>query len=161
MPEIMPYLWFAGEAEDAAKFYVSTFKNSKMGKVSRYTDAGPGPVGSAMTVEFTLDGQDFIALNGGSPATVEGQPPIALFAHCDTQDEVDVLWDKLSDGGRKLPCGWVVDKFGVTWNIVPKGIVELVGSGDAEQQKRAMQAMMKMEKLDINEMRRALEGAAK
>ena len=161
MPEIMPYLWFAGEAEDAAKFYVSTFKNSKMGKVSRYTDAGPGPAGSAMTVEFTLDGQDFIALNGGSPATAEGQPPIALFAHCDTQDEVDVLWDKLSDGGRKLPCGWVVDKFGVTWNIVPKGIVELVGSGGAEQQKRAMQAMMKMEKLDINEMRRALDGAAK
>jgi len=161
MPAIMPYLWFAGEAEDAAKFYVSTFKNSKMGNVSRYTDAGPGPAGSAMTVEFTLDGQDFIALNGGDPAIAEGQPPIALFANCDTQDEVDALWDKLSDGGQKLPCGWLVDKFGITWNIVPKGIIELVGSGGEERQKRAMQAMMKMEKLDINEMRRALEGVSR
>jgi predicted 3-demethylubiquinone-9 3-methyltransferase (glyoxalase superfamily) len=158
MPQIMPFLWFATEAEDAVKFYVSTIKNSKIENVSRYTDAGPGPTGSAMTVEFTLDGQDMMALNGGEPASSPGQPPISLLANCDTQDEVDALWDKLSEGGRKLPCGWLVDKFGIAWNIVPKGIGELLGSADVERQQRAMKAMLQMEKLDINELRRAYEG---
>jgi predicted 3-demethylubiquinone-9 3-methyltransferase (glyoxalase superfamily) len=160
MPKIKPYLWFATEAEDAAKFYVATFKNSKMGNVSRYTDAGPGPSGSAMTVEFTLDGQDLIALNGGESAGSQGQPPISLFADCGTQEEVDALWDRLSEGGKKLPCGWLVDKFGITWNVVPSGIGDLVGSDDTERQQRAMKAMMKMGKLDINELRRAYEGVA-
>jgi predicted 3-demethylubiquinone-9 3-methyltransferase (glyoxalase superfamily) len=160
MPKIMPYLWFATEAEDAAKFYVSTFKNSKMGNVSRYTKAGPGPVGSAMTVEFNLDGRELMALNGGEPPSSQGQPPISLLANCDTQEEVDALWDRLSEGGKKLPCGWLVDKFGIAWNVVPNGIGELLGGADTERQQRAMQAMLKMEKLDINELRRAYEGVA-
>ena len=161
MPQIMPYLWFAREAEDAAKFYVSIFKNSKIEDVSRYTDAGPGPSGSAMTVRFTLDGQEFLALNGGEPAISQGQPPVSLLANCETQGEVDKLWDKLSEGGRKLPCGWVVDKFGITWNIVPDGLGDLLSSDDTERQQRAMKAMLKMEKLDINELRRVYEGVAR
>ncbi|MBV8459499.1 MAG: VOC family protein [Candidatus Eremiobacteraeota bacterium] len=158
MPQITPFLWFENKAEEAAKFYVSLFKNSKIQNISYYSDAGPGPAGTAMVVEFALDGQDFMALNGGPTGNVEGQPPISLFVSCETQDEVDKLWDKLGEGGRTLQCGWLVDKYGFTWNIVPQGLADLLGSDDAERQQRAMQAMLQMEKLDINELRRAYDG---
>ena len=158
MPQIIPYLWFDTQAEDAAKFYVATFKNSKIDDISRYSDAGPGPAGLAMTVRFTLDGQEIMALNGTQPASVQGQPPVSLLATCETQEEVDRLWDELAEGGKMIQCGWLVDKFGITWNIVPEGIGELLGSDDSERQQRAMRAMMQMVKLDINEMRRAYEG---
>jgi predicted 3-demethylubiquinone-9 3-methyltransferase (glyoxalase superfamily) len=158
MAEITPFLWFEDKAEEAARFYVSLFKNSKIDNISHYGDAGPRPAGTAMVVEFQLDGQDFMALNGGPAGELEGQPPISLFVSCETQDEVDQLWDKLGEGGRTLQCGWLVDKYGFTWNIVPKGLSELLGSDDAERQQRAMKAMLQMEKLDINELRRAYEG---
>lgn len=160
MSQIIPYLWYDDEAEEAVQYYVSIFKDSKIENISRYGEAGPMPAGTAMTVEFQIYGQDMLALNGGSPSAANGQPPVALFASCDTQDEVDDLWEKLSAGGRKLQCGWLVDKYGITWNIVPAGIGELLGSDDTEKQQRAMQAMLKMEKLDINELRRAYEGVA-
>ncbi len=160
MSQIIPYLWFENQAEDAAKFYVALFKNSKIENISRYTDAGPMPSGTAMVVEFQLLGQDFMALNGGSPSQTNGQPPVALFVNCDTQSEVDALWEKLSAGGQKLQCGWVVDKYGISWNIVPAGLGELLGSDDSEKQRRAMKAMLEMEKLDIDELRRAYDGVA-
>lgn len=160
MSQIIPYLWYDDEAEEAVRYYVSIFKDSKIENISRYGEAGPMPAGTAMTVEFQIFGQDMLALNGGSPSAANGQPPVALFASCDRQDEVDDLWEKLSAGGRKLQCGWLIDKYGITWNIVPAGIGELLGSDDTEKQQRAMQAMLKMEKLDINELRRAYEGVA-
>jgi predicted 3-demethylubiquinone-9 3-methyltransferase (glyoxalase superfamily) len=158
MSQIIPYLWYENQAEEAVRFYVSLFKDSKIDKISRYSDAGPMPSGTAMVVEFQLLGQDIMALNGGSASQMEGQPPIALFVNCDTQAEVDALWDKLSAGGRKLQCGWLVDKYGISWNIVPSGLGELLGSDDTEKQQRAMNAMLKMEKLDIVELRKAYEG---
>jgi len=161
MSQIIPYLWFEHEAEEAANFYVSVFKNSRIDGISRYGEAGPGPEGSAMVVEFQLDGQNFMALNGMVPAGAEGQPPIAMFVNCDTQDEVDALWDKLSVGGTKGQCGWLKDKYGISWNVVPQGLGDLLGSDDRERAKRAMQAMLEMEKLDINQMRRAYDGAAR
>lgn len=160
MSQIIPYLWYENQAEEAVKFYVSLFKDSKIDNISRYTDAGPLPSGTAMVVEFQLLGQDLMALNGGSPSGANGQPPVALFVSCDTQGEVDALWDKLSAGGRKLPCGWLVDKYGISWNIVPAGLGGLLGSDDSEKQQRAMKAMLQMEKLDINELRRAYDGVA-
>jgi predicted 3-demethylubiquinone-9 3-methyltransferase (glyoxalase superfamily) len=161
MPSITPFLWFETQAEDAAKYYVSIFKNSKITDVARYGDAGPGQKGSVMTVDFTLDGQEFMAINGG-PADPDApsrpdtpwQGAIALFVSCESQADVDVLWDKLSEGGKKLPCGWVTDKYGVTWNIVPSGLGEVLRGPDEERSQRAMQAMLQMQKLDIDELRR-------
>jgi predicted 3-demethylubiquinone-9 3-methyltransferase (glyoxalase superfamily) len=161
MSQIIPFLWFENQAEEAANFYVSVFKNSRIDNVSRYGEAGPGPDGSAMVVEFQLNGQDFMALNGTVPAGSEGQAPIAMFVSCDTQDEVDTVWDKLSAGGAKLQCGWLKDKYGIPWNIVPQGLGELLGSDDRDRAQRAMQTMLKMEKLDINELRRAYDGAVR
>ncbi len=161
MSQIIPYLWFESQAEEAANFYVSVFKNSRIENISRYGEAGPGAEGSAMVVEFQLNGQDFMALNGTVPAGSQGQAPIAMFVSCDTQDEVDALWDKLSAGGLRLPCGWLKDKYGIPWNIVPQGIGELLGSDDRDRARRAMQTMLAMEKLDINELRRAYDGAAR
>lgn len=161
MSQIIPFLWFENQAEEAVNFYVSIFKNSRIDDVSRYGAAGPGPEGLAMVVEFQLNGQDFMALNGMVPTGSEGQAPIALFVSCDTQDEVDELWDKLSAGGAKIQCGWLKDKYGIPWNIVPQGLGELLGSDDRIRAQRAMQAMLKMEKLDINELRRAYEDAAR
>jgi len=158
MSQIIPFLWFENKAEEATNLYVSIFKNSKIDNISRYGDAGPGPSGSVMTVEFQLEGQEFMALNGGEPSSSQGLSPIALFVSCETQDEVDALWDKLAEGGQKLQCGWLRDKYGIPWNIVPKGLGELLGSDDTERQQRAMKAMLQMEKLDINELRRAYEG---
>jgi len=157
MQKIVPFMWFDDNAEEAANFYVSIFKNSKIEDVSRYGEAGPGPAGAVMLVEFQLDGQDFMAINGGdSPGSASSG--IALFVNCETQDEVDRLWDKLSEGGEKGQCGWLKDRFGYSWNIVPQGLGELIGSDDREKAQRAMKAMLQMKKLDINELRRAYDG---
>ena len=158
MAEITPFLWFEDKAEEAARFYVSIFKNSKIDNVSRYGDAGPLEAGLAMTVEFQLLGQDVMALNGGMPPSADGQPPVSMFVSCDTQAEVDDLWEKLSAGGKKIQCGWLVDKYGISWNIVPAGIVDYLAGDDDAGRERAMKAMLQMEKLDIDELRRAYEG---
>jgi predicted 3-demethylubiquinone-9 3-methyltransferase (glyoxalase superfamily) len=161
MPKLTPFLWFDRDAEEAANFYVSIFKNSKIDNVSRYGEAGPGPSGSAMVVEFTLDGQELMAINGGQTSSVipdaAYQGAIALYADCETQNDVDTLWDKLSEGGEKLPCGWVRDKYGFVWNIVPRGLSDFIGGPDPERAQRAMKAMLQMQKLDIDELRRAYE----
>ena len=157
MSSITPFLWFQDQAEEAVNYYTSLFKDSTIENVTRYSEAGPGPAGSVMTIEFQLLGRDYMALNGGQPS-VAGIAPIALFVSCETQAEVDELWEKLAAGGKILQCGWLVDKFGISWNIVPQGLVELLGSDDRERQQRAMKAMLQMEKLDINELRRAYEG---
>jgi predicted 3-demethylubiquinone-9 3-methyltransferase (glyoxalase superfamily) len=159
---ITPLLWFNGQAEEAAKFYVSIFPDSKIDNVSHYGDAGPGKPGSAMMVEFTLGGQEFMALNGGdsqddsSPPLMRGS--VALFVDCETQAEVDRLWERLSEGGEIVQCGWLRDKYGFSWNIVPKGLAELFGDPDREKADRAMRAMLNMKKLDIDELRRAFDG---
>jgi predicted 3-demethylubiquinone-9 3-methyltransferase (glyoxalase superfamily) len=161
MQKITPFLWFNDKAEEAANFYVSIFNDSKIDNISRYGEAGPGPAGSAMVVEFQLEGQEFMALNGGptGSAISELYPgAIALFVSCETQAEVDRLWDKLAEGGENLQCGWVRDKYGFSWNIVPQGLSDLLGGEDPEKSQRAMKAMLQMEKLDIDELRRAYEG---
>jgi predicted 3-demethylubiquinone-9 3-methyltransferase (glyoxalase superfamily) len=163
--KITPLLWFEGLAEEAAQFYVSIFKDSKIDNVSRYGEAGPGEPGKAMMVEFTLEGQDFMALNGGrNEGEVDGtatlpRGSIALFITCETQAEVDRLWDALGEGGQILECGWLKDKYGFAWNIVPQGLGDLLGDPDREKAQRAMEAMLQMKKLDINELRRAFEGS--
>lgn len=158
MASITPFLWFDNAAEEAANFYVSIFKNSRINDVSYYGEAGPGPSGSVMTVDFQLEGQDFMAINAPTSSQSSNnefaQGKIALFVDCETQAEVDALWDKLSAGGEKLPCGWVQDKFGFAWNIVPRGLRDVLGGPDAERAQRALQAMLQMSKLDIDELRR-------
>ena len=159
MPDITPLLWFDGDAEDAAEFYVSIFGNSKITGVSRYGEGGPGPQGAAMMVEFTLDGQDVMALNAPSsepkPRNDDFQQgKIALFVTCETQAIVDDLWEKLSTGGTKNQCGWLTDKYGFSWNVVPQGLASVLGGPDPQRAQRAMQAMLQMQKLDINELRR-------
>ncbi|MBV9719378.1 MAG: VOC family protein [Candidatus Eremiobacteraeota bacterium] len=159
MPSITPFLWFTGQAEEAAKFYVATFKNSKITEVSRYGEGGPGPIGSVMTVEFELDGQTLMAINApqkapGAPSVEFEQGKIALFVNCETQADVDQLWTTLSEGGETLPCGWLQDRFGFHWNIVPAGLREILGGSDPERSQRAMRAMLQMSKLDIDELRR-------
>jgi predicted 3-demethylubiquinone-9 3-methyltransferase (glyoxalase superfamily) len=153
--KIVPFLWFDGRAEEAANFYVSIFKNSKLGKVRRYGEAGPGPKGSAMSAEFQLDGQDFIALNGGPQ--YKFSPAISFFVNCQTQKEVDELWEKLSAGGRKDRCGWLQDKFGVSWQIIPTALGKLMGDPDPQKAGRVMKAMLQMDKIDINTLKRAHE----
>jgi predicted 3-demethylubiquinone-9 3-methyltransferase (glyoxalase superfamily) len=160
MPRITPFLWFTGRAEEAANFYVDTFRNSKITEVSYYGEAGPGAKGSVMTVEFELDGQPFLAINAPAsdpevPSDSFFQGKVALFVSCETQAELDELWDKLSDGGRELPCGWVADRYGFAWNLVPAGLRDALGGDDEERSQRAMRAMVQMTKLDIDELRRA------
>ena len=157
MQSITPFLWFDGRAEEAMNFYVSIFKNSKVGKVSRYGDAGPGPKGSVMSATFTLDGQDFYALNGGP--MYKFTPAISFFINCETQAEVDNFWDKLSEGGRTDRCGWLQDKFGLSWQVVPSALGRLLGDKDPERSKRAMMAMMQMTKIDIAALEKAAAGA--
>lgn len=161
--QIVPFIWFNGEAEEAVNFYVQLFKNSKIERVSHYGEAGPLPAGTVMTMEFQLDGQDMMALNGGPGSGIPDGPypgAVALFVSCETQGDVDKLWDGLLEGGESMSCGWVKDRFGVVWNIVPRGLGDYVGGDDEEGATRAMQAMLKMQKLDIEELRRAYEGAA-
>ena len=147
MQTITPFLWFNGRAEEAANFYIGIFKNAKITETMRYGDAGPGPKGSLMSATFELDGQKFIALNGGPQ--FQFSPAISFFVLCDTQEEVDHFWDKLSDGGQKIQCGWLTDKFGVTWQIVPKVLGEMLRDKDPAKSQRVMKAMMQMKKLDI------------
>jgi predicted 3-demethylubiquinone-9 3-methyltransferase (glyoxalase superfamily) len=155
MQKIVPFLWFDGRAEVAMNFYVSIFKNSKVGNVTRCGDAGPGPKGSVLTASFQLEGQDFIALNGG-PA-YQFSPAISLFVNCETQREVDDLWDKLSDGGKIQQCGWLQDKFGVSWQIIPTTLMKLLNDKDTAKSARVMKAMLGMVKIDIEGLRRAYE----
>lgn len=158
MQKITPFLWFDSQAEEAAKFYVSIFKNSKIGAVRRYGDAGPGPKGSVMTVSFQLEGQEFVALNGGPH--FKFTPAISLFVNCETQEEVDELWEKLLAGGRKDRCGWLQDKFGLSWQIIPRQLMEMLGDKDPGRSQRVMKAMLQMDKIDIHGLKRAYEEAA-
>jgi predicted 3-demethylubiquinone-9 3-methyltransferase (glyoxalase superfamily) len=149
-------LWFDSNAEEAANFYTSIFKNSKILNVARYGDAGPGPKGSAMTVTFQLEGQQFIALNGGPHYTFS--PAISFFVNCETQAEVDELWDKLSSGGKEVQCGWLQDKFGLSWQIIPKQLMELMSDKDPAKSQRVFKAMLQMKKIDIEGLQRAYRG---
>ncbi len=153
MQKITPFLWYDTQAEEAANFYVSIFKNSRILNVSRYGDAGPGPKGSAMSVTFELDGQRFIALNGGPH--FKFTPAISFFVDCKDQQEVDDLWNKLSSGGRIDHCGWLQDKFGLSWQIIPSILAEMLGDKDPVKSKNVMQAMLKMDKIDVQGLRQA------
>jgi predicted 3-demethylubiquinone-9 3-methyltransferase (glyoxalase superfamily) len=150
--KIVTYLWFDGKAEEAAEHYTSIFKNSKILSVTRYGDAGPGPKGTAMVVNFQLEGQEFIALNGGPQ--FKFTEAISLLVNCDSQEEVDELWSKLSAGGEEGQCGWLKDKFGLSWQIIPTVLFELIQDRDPEKSKRAMQAMLQMKKIDIDGLKR-------
>jgi predicted 3-demethylubiquinone-9 3-methyltransferase (glyoxalase superfamily) len=154
--KITPFLWFDDKAEEAMHFYVSVFKNSKVGRVSRYGDAGPGKTGQVMSATFELEGQEFHALNGGPK--YKFTPAISLFVSCETQEEVDELWDRLSDGGAPQQCGWVTDRFGLSWQIIPKALGRLLSDTDRARAQRAMQAMLKMTKIDIAALERAADG---
>ncbi len=158
MQKITPFLWFDNQAEEAANFYVSLFKNSKVNNVNRYGDAGPGPKGSVMIVSFQLDGQDFIALNGGP--NFKFTPAISLYVDCETQEEVDQLWDKLSAGGRKDRCGWLQDKYGLSWQIIPRALQQLMSDPDPKKSASVMNAMLQMDKIDIGKLQEAHEKAA-
>jgi len=156
MQKITPFLWFDGNAEEAMNFYVSIFKNSKIGKISRYGEGGPGPKGSVMSATFQLEGQEFFALNGGPMFAFS--PAISFFVDCKTQEEVDVLWEKLSEGGEKQRCGWLKDKYGLSWQIIPSVLGELLGDPDPVKSQRVMQAMMQMDKIDIKGLQEAYGG---
>jgi predicted 3-demethylubiquinone-9 3-methyltransferase (glyoxalase superfamily) len=156
MQKITPFLWFDGKAEEAMNFYVSIFKNSKLVKVSRCGDAGPGPKGSVMSATFQLEGQDFFALNGGPQFTFT--PAISLFVNCETQEEVDELWQKLSDGGKEERCGWLKDRFGLSWQIIPSALGRLMSDPDPQKARRVMMAMLQMVKIDIAGLQRAYDG---
>jgi predicted 3-demethylubiquinone-9 3-methyltransferase (glyoxalase superfamily) len=151
--KITPFLWFDGEAEEAARFYTSLFKNSSIGKISRYGDAGPGPKGQAMVVPFKLAGQNFSALNGGPH--FKFTPAISFLVDCETQKEVDGFWKRLSQGGKEGQCGWLEDKFGVSWQIVPSVLGKLMSDPDPAKSGRVMKAMMQMGKIDIEVLKRA------
>lgn len=155
MQKITPFLWFDDQAEEAMNFYISIFKNSKVGTVTRYGEAGPGPKGTVMSATFQLDGVEFMALNGGP--LFKFNESISFFVNCATQAEVDELWEKLSAGGEKSRCGWLKDKFDVSWQIIPKALMELLGDKDPQKAKRVMQAMLKMDKLDINGLQQAYD----
>jgi predicted 3-demethylubiquinone-9 3-methyltransferase (glyoxalase superfamily) len=158
MPKISSFLWFDTQAEEAANFYASVFPNSKIGKVARYGDAGPGPKGGVMTVEFELDGKPFMALNGGPQ--FKFTEAISFVVHCNTQQEVDTYWNKLlQGGGQESQCGWLKDKFGLSWQIVPTILGQLLSDPDPEKSKRAMEAMLEMKKIDIPTLQRAAEQA--
>ena len=156
MQKITPFLWFDGRAEEAMNFYVSVFRNSKVGKVTRYGEAGPGPKGTVMSATFELDGEEFYALNGGPQ--YKFTPAISFFVSCETQAEIDELWEKLSEGGVPNQCGWLDDKFGLTWQIVPSILGKLLGDKDPVKAARVMNAMMQMVKLDIAGLQRAYDG---
>jgi predicted 3-demethylubiquinone-9 3-methyltransferase (glyoxalase superfamily) len=154
--KITTFLWFDDNAEEAANFYVSIFKNSKVLSTVRYGDMGPGPKGTVMTIAFQLDGQEFAALNGGPQ--FKFTEAISLVVHCQTQQEVDYFWEKLSEGGQKVECGWLKDKFGLAWQIVPDVLIELLQDSDSQKSQRVMKAMMQMKKLDIEGLKQAAEG---
>jgi predicted 3-demethylubiquinone-9 3-methyltransferase (glyoxalase superfamily) len=153
MQKITPFLWFDDQAEEAMNFYVSVFKNSKILSISRYGEAGPGPKGMAITGTFQLEGQEFMALNGGPQFSFT--PAISLLVSCESQQEVDELWEKLSAGGEQGRCGWLKDKFGLSWQIIPTALGKLLSDPDPAKSKRVMQAMLKMNKIDVEGLKRA------
>jgi predicted 3-demethylubiquinone-9 3-methyltransferase (glyoxalase superfamily) len=160
MQKITPFLWFDHQAEEAAKFYTSVFENSKVGKILRYDEAAAkaagGPVGSVLTIEFEIGGQKFTALNGGPE--FKFNEAISFVVNCDTQEEVDYFWEKLSaDGGQESQCGWLKDKFGVSWQIVPTVLIEMLQDKDSEKSERVMKAMLQMQKIDIKTLKEAYE----
>src|SRR5258707_467278 len=163
MQKVTPFLWFDNQAEEAVKFYTSIFNNSKIGKIARYGEEGEQvsgrPKGSVMTVEFQLEGQEFVALNGGPH--FKFTEAISFVVNCKTQAEVDKFWKKLSAGGKEVQCGWLKDKYGLSWQIVPTVLGELLSGQDAEKSQRVMQAMLKMVKLDIKKLKQAAKGRAK
>ena len=160
MQKITPFLWFNDNAEEAVKFYASIFKNSKIGKIARYGEEGEKiagrPAGSVMTVEFQLEGQDFVVLNGGPH--FKFTEAISFVVNCETQEEVDYYWEKLSAGGKEVQCGWLKDKYGLSWQIVPTVLGELMSDKDPVKSQRVMEAMLKMVKLDINKLKAAYAG---
>jgi predicted 3-demethylubiquinone-9 3-methyltransferase (glyoxalase superfamily) len=157
MQKITPFLWFDNNAEEAMHFYVSIFKNSKIGTVNRYGDAGPGPKGTVMLATFELEGQQFMALNGGPHYKLS--PAISLYVDCKTQEEVDELWAKLTaDGGKEDRCGWLTDKFGLSWQIIPSLLGEMLSDKDREKSQRVMKAMLQMAKIDIEALKQAYAG---
>ncbi|MFF9405162.1 VOC family protein [Streptomyces anandii] len=150
-------LWFDGQAEEAAHYYVSVFKNSSIGRIGRYTEAGPGPAGSVIAVDFTADGHRFVALNGGPQ--FKFNEAISFQIHCRDQEEVDHYWAKLTEnGGEPGPCGWLKDKYGVSWQVIPEGLIEMIGDPDPEKAARTTRAMLAMGKLDIAALKRAYAG---
>jgi len=155
MPKITTFLTFNNQAEDAANFYTSVFKNAKRGKITRYGDAGPGAKGSVMSAAFELEGQQFYALNGGPQFTFT--PAVSFFVDCETQEEVDYFWDRLSDGGKTNVCGWLQDRFGLSWQIVPSLLGRFLQDEDVEKSERVMRAMMQMTKLDIKGLQQAFD----
>ena len=152
MQKIVTFLWFDNKAEEAAMFYVSLFKNSKIGAVTRYGEAGPGPKGTAMSVRFQLEGQDFYALNGGP--IFKFTEAISMFVNCESQEEVDALWEKLS----KSQCGWLKDRYGLSWQVIPTALGKYLQDKDPAKSKRVMQAMLQMGKIDIEKLKKAYEG---
>jgi predicted 3-demethylubiquinone-9 3-methyltransferase (glyoxalase superfamily) len=158
MRKITPFLWFDDKAEEAVNFYVSIFRNSKVISVTRYGEAGPGRKGTVMSATFELEGERFYALNGGPQFTFT--PAISFFVNCETQQEVDELWEKLSAGGKKERCGWLKDKYGLSWQIIPSALGKMMQDKDPEKAKRVMQAMLQMDKIDIKTLEQAYEGAA-
>jgi predicted 3-demethylubiquinone-9 3-methyltransferase (glyoxalase superfamily) len=156
LQKIVPNLWFDTEAEEAADFYTSVFRNSRIVFVSRYTEAGPRAAGMVMTVEFELDGQRLVAINGGPEFKFD--EAVSFQVNCDTQDEIDYFWERLSEGGEEGPCGWLKDRFGLSWQVVPTGIEELFADPDPERARRAMEALLGMRKLDMAALGRAADG---
>jgi predicted 3-demethylubiquinone-9 3-methyltransferase (glyoxalase superfamily) len=157
MQKITPFLWFNGSAEEAAQFYVSVFENSGIRRVTRYGEAGPGPKGSAMTVQFAIDGQEFVALNGGPQFTFT--PAISFLVHCQTQEEVDRIWNALSAGGSEQQCGWLQDRYGLSWQVIPGVLPQMLQDEDPQRGQAVMQAMMKMKKIDIARLEDAYQHA--
>ena len=155
MQKITPFLWFDQQAEEAMNFYVSIFPNSRVLGLHRYGEAGPGPAGSVMTASFILDGQEFVALNGGP--TFRFTPAVSFVVNCRTQEEVDRMWALLGAGGREDQCGWLTDKFGLSWQVVPTALPELLGDPDPAKSARVMQAMLQMKKIDIAALQRAYQ----
>ena len=157
MQRITPFLWFDNNAEQAVKFYTSVFKNSKAGKVALYPEGSPGPVGTVMTMTFEIEGQEFVALNGGPH--FKFTEAISLVVNCDTQEEIDEYWQKLAaDGGREVECGWLKDKFGLSWQLVPRILGEMMVDKDPAKSQRVMMAILKMKKIDIEGLKRAYQG---
>jgi predicted 3-demethylubiquinone-9 3-methyltransferase (glyoxalase superfamily) len=154
--KIVPFLWFDNQAEEAMNFYVSIFPNSKVGSVNRYPEGSPLPAGTAMSVTFTLDGQEFMGLNGGPQ--FQFSEAISLFVNCETQDEVDALWAKLTEGGEESQCGWLKDRYGLSWQIIPRALGELMSDPDPAKAGRVMQAMLQMQKIDVAALQRAHAG---
>jgi predicted 3-demethylubiquinone-9 3-methyltransferase (glyoxalase superfamily) len=153
MQKITPFLWFDGNAEDAILFYTTVFKDAKVLNTSRYVELGPGPAGSLMTGTIELNGQEFMVLNGGPQ--FKFTEAISFFLRCETQQEIDEYWEKLSAGGEQLPCGWLKDKFGLCWQIVPAGLEKMLNDKDPRRSQRVMHAMLKMRKLDIETLKQA------